>query len=190
MCAGPGLGVLYASTSVLQRLPSAPFAGWFSQAVDGHNDKLHPHADARRFHYGTPSLLVLAAFSAALRLLEYEMGGVEAVAARLADLSDQLRQALISAGFELIGAFGKKMDPAAASHITCVAVSQPQAVAAALASRGIHVTAKDRHGVKGLRVAPHVYNTSDEITRFVVALGEECTRFGPAGATTAEATKL
>ena len=188
MCAGPGLGVLYTSSSILQRYPKAPFAGWFSQAIDGHNDKLHPHTDARRFHYGTPNLLVLAAFSAALRLLESEMGGVEAVAARLAALSGHLRRALTSAGFELIGAFGEQMDPATASHITCVAVAQPQVVAAALASRGIHVTAKDRHGVTGLRVAPHVYNTLDEITLFVAALSQECAPLGAAAATAAART--
>ena len=34
------------------------------------------------------------------------------------------------------------------------------------------VTAKDRHGFCGLRVAPHVFNTFEEIDLFVAALQE------------------
>ena len=59
-------------------------------------------------------------------------------------------------------------------HITGVEIdfAEPSDVAAELSSRGVQVTAKDRHGVSGLRVAPHVYSTMDEVEVFVRALVE------------------
>jgi selenocysteine lyase/cysteine desulfurase len=45
-------------------------------------------------------------------------------------------------------------------------------VAAELESKGILVTAKDRHGVTGLRVACHIYNTTAECDVFVASLAE------------------
>lgn len=36
------------------------------------------------------------------------------------------------------------------------------------------MTAKDRHGVRGLRVSPHYYNTERDIDEFVAALVEVC----------------
>ena len=72
LCAGPGLGILYASSSVLRSMKpgAAPAAGWFGQAVDGRNFELNPHEDARRFHYGTPNLTGLAALCASLLLID------------------------------------------------------------------------------------------------------------------------
>ena len=47
----------------------------------------------------------------------------------------------------------------------------PSVVSAELSDDyGIIVTAKDRHGVKGLRISPHVYNTEVEIEQLVEAL--------------------
>lgn len=157
LCAGPGVGVLFVSRAVMARLPTgaAPSAGWFSQRIDGRNDELLPHEDARRFHYGTPNLLPLAAMAAALALLR-SLGGVGAVSRRLHRLTSYLHKLLLQAGFRLIGAFGVDVAGAgagaavaaaaaafAASHITCVAVVEPRRVASALQERGIRVTGKD-----------------------------------------------
>ena len=47
----------------------------------------------------------------------------------------------------------------------------PNVVSAELSDDyGIIVTAKDRHGAKGLRISPHVYNTEMEIEQLVEAL--------------------
>ena len=63
LCSGPGLGVLFVSQAVLDRAGPgcAPTAGWFSQLREGvadRNYELRPHADARQFHYGTPTFFV------------------------------------------------------------------------------------------------------------------------------------
>ena len=90
------------------------------------------------------------------------------------------------------GAFGVEtgLDDATLSpHITGVEIdfAEPSDVAAELSSRGVQVTAKDRHGVRGLRVAPHVYSTMEEAEVFVRALAEVREQLtapapGPAGA--------
>ena len=184
LCAGPGLGILFASASVLARLEpgAAPAAGWFGQAIDGRNYELNPHDDAQRFHYGTPNLTILAALCASLKLIDEEFGGVAGIAARNLELSSYMRGELLANGFSLMGAFGRSVavtdDVDAAelqsSHITGVAIpfAEPKAVATALESEGIVVTAKDRHGVTGLRVACHIYNNTQDIDAFVGALAE------------------
>ena len=180
LCAGPGLGILYASSSVLRRmeLGAAPAAGWFGQAVDGRNFELNPYADARRFHYGTPNLTVLAALCASLQLID-EVGGVSAIAARNLELSSYLRDSLRSKGFAMVGAFGTPITAGAlaadlqSSHITGVEIpfADPKEVAAQLEARhGISATAKHRHGVRALRVACHIYNSFEDIDTFVQAL--------------------
>ena len=61
------------------------------------------------------------------------------------------------------------------SHITGVAITfcDPKVVASQLQTQyGVSVTAKDRHGMRGLRVACHVYNTVEDIDTFVRALEE------------------
>jgi selenocysteine lyase/cysteine desulfurase len=183
LCAGPGLGILYASSSVLQRMEpgAAPAAGWFGQAIDGRNFELNPHVDAQRFHYGTPNLTILAALCASLQLID-EVGGTSAIAARNLELSTYLRDSLQSRGFELIGAFGVPTTagtPGAdqqSSHITGVAIAfcdDPKVVASQLQTQHrVSVTAKDRHGVRGLRVACHIYNTVEDIDTFVRSLAE------------------
>ena len=79
-----------------------------------------------------------------------------------------------------MGAFGSPIElegpPGASeqsSHITGVAISfsDPKEVAVQLQTQyGVSVTAKDRHGVRGLRVACHIYNTTEDIDTFVSAL--------------------
>lgn len=185
LCAGPGLGVLYASAQVLKRLGrgSAPFAGWFSQLRKGEadrNNELHPHDDARQFSPGTPNMSVLGALVASLRLIE-ELGGVDVIQQRLGELSDRLRSALVDQGFVLMGSFGEPLDYSNAedcsrmsAHITGVSTgfagAEPGAIRDALAAKGIVVTAKDRHGVRGLRVSPHVWTMESEIDAFVGTL--------------------
>ena len=119
---------------------------------------------------------MLPALVASLSLFE-SLGGVTVIAARLRELSSHLRAELVEAGFTLIGAFGVEtgLDDATLSpHITGVEIdfAEPSDVAAELSTRGVQVTAKDRHGVRGLRVAPHVYSTMEEVGVFVRALVE------------------
>ena len=175
LCAGPGLGVIYLSKEMLRRFPTrAPFVGWFGQAVDGRNYVLENRPDASRFLVGTPALTLLPGLCASLDLIE-RAGGIGAVEARLLRLSDRLRSRLLGAGFALGGAFGVPLAASAAGgHIVGVILDGDDAreVAAALADRGVSVTAKDRHGFSGLRVSPHVYNTAAEVDAFVRVLAE------------------
>ena len=176
--AGPGMGVIYLSKDMLRRFPSsAPFAGWFGQAVDGRNWELGNKADAARFLVGTPALTLLPGLCAALDLIE-SVGGIAAVERRVGRLAARLRRGLLAAGFALAGAFGvplRDVQGCGDGHIVGVIIQgDASAVAAALGERGFSVTAKNRHGFCGLRVAPHVYNTETECDAFVRALSEVC----------------
>ena len=75
--------------------------------------------------------------------------------ARLAELAGHMRKELAAAGFTLAGAFGVAVDRgvAARGQIVGVLVARPKEVAALLREKGVVVTAKDRHGFVGLRVA-------------------------------------
>lgn len=164
---GPeGLGVLYVSDRVIERLRSTR-NGWRSVA-----DRYEwvavdptPAPGALRFEAGTLNVYGIHALGASIDLLLSL--GIDAVETRVLALAERAARGLASRGFALAA---PRRAPAETSGI--VAATHPdrpaEDLARRLAERGIVVAARAAR----LRVSPHAYNTEEEIDRFLAALDE------------------
>lgn len=117
-------------------------------------------AGARRFDMGERSgFQLLPAALESLTLLE--TFGVRAIEARLGELSDALIEAAAPLGLT-------SDTPERAAHYLALTlpVDAPSDLLARLASRQVHVSQRGPR----LRVAPHIYNDAEDITRFAAAL--------------------
>ncbi len=123
--------------------------------VRGYNNE-SPSTDLHYSHVNYPGLYALAA---CLSYLETVVGW-DAVHRRVRDLTGALAAGLSLGGFRVITPLEAR------AGIVSFAVPDPVAARDALASDGIYVEA--RGGL--VRVSPHFYNTSTELTRFIDAV--------------------
>jgi selenocysteine lyase/cysteine desulfurase len=159
LCAGYGAGFAYLSRALLARPPRE--MGWLSvmnpYAFDNRDYTLLPAA--RRSEMGCPPFGAIFGLGAAV---EYLCGiGVEAIEARVLELSGYLTSRLARAGLDVLSPGGVHR-----SGQTLVRAADPAGTVAFLHARGVMVTEKPR----GVRVATHFYNTEEEIDRCVAAL--------------------
>ena len=161
--AGYGVAVLYLSKRLLASA-SLPVVGWNSARVpyDLVYDRLDLRRDASVVEGGNPLFPGIITLGAALSLIE-EIG-VEAIAARCAELTGYLRQRLDAAGY----AIASPTDPAHGSAITLVVMDDADGVAAELTKRRVYTSAR---GGK-LRLSLHYYNNEDDIDALIAALCE------------------
>jgi cysteine desulfurase / selenocysteine lyase len=164
---GPeGAGVLWVRREVVERLRpvgvgwNSVVGAWDFSTIDF---RLKPHAG--RWESGTLNLGGVVALGASLDLL---MGvGIEALAARIRELTDHLCHTVERAGWRV---YSSRRD---GEWSGIVSLSPPPgadvgAAAKALLSHGVVV--RPRAG--RLRVSPHAYNTVEEIDRLVTLLGD------------------
>ncbi|MCR9246070.1 MAG: aminotransferase class V-fold PLP-dependent enzyme [bacterium] len=164
MCGGPGNCFLYVHPDEIQRLQPA-FTGWaahkdpfaFSPKGQDYRD------DGGRFHTGTPNVPALCAGRAGIELVAEAT--VEAIRARSQRLTTTLVDEALRAGLTL------RSPSNAAQRGGHVALEVPHgyAVCQALSAREIVV---DFRPDAGLRVAPHFYNTEEEVLAAVRAIRE------------------
>lgn len=160
---GPGLSYLWVRPELIGELEPR-ITSWFA-ARDQFEFGLEGfefHADARRFEMGTPALPTVHTALGGQEILD-ELG-MDVVEARNRSLTRRLEAGLEARGFRLRAA------PDKASRTAIVIVEHPRAPEAveALARDGVIVD----HRPGCVRVSPHVYNTTEEIDRFVEALPE------------------
>lgn len=158
---GPeGIGLLYVSDRVVERLRPAR-SGWRSMRdMENWTDLAIDWAPgASRYESGTLNGFGIFALGGSLELLL--AAGPAAVESRVLALAERAARGLAELGFDVVSS----RRPGETSGI--VAATHPRHPASALvkrlASRGV-ITAT-RAG--RLRVAPHAYNTEDEIDRFL-----------------------
>jgi selenocysteine lyase/cysteine desulfurase len=163
---GPeGLGILYVSDRVVEELPPSR-VGW--RTVPGSfetaQEELRYSEGALRYESGTLNVYGAAALGASLELL-LELG-LEAVERRVLQLSHRLARGLEGLGFTL----PYERAPQVASGIVGVTHPRHNAVdlVEKLERRRIIVAA--RRGF--LRIAPHFYNTEEEIDLLLDALDQ------------------
>jgi cysteine desulfurase/selenocysteine lyase len=161
---GPeGIGLLYVSDRVIQRLRPTR-SGWRSMAdmVDWTHIEIDWAAGAKRLESGTLNTYGIHALGAALELLL--AAGPAAVEARVLALAARAAAGLTACGLRLAA----PRHPGEGSGI--VTATHPLATADMLVDhlvgRGIVTAARAGR----LRVAPHFYNTEDEIDRFLAEL--------------------
>lgn len=147
LISGFGLAILIVRESVQREL---------RPAVRGYNNP-PPSTDLQYSHVNYPGIFALAA---SLEYLETRIGW-ERLYGRVAALAAETAATLLDRGLDVVTPAG-----AHAGIVSC-AMPNPAGVRDALARQNIFVEA--REGL--LRVAPHFYNTSEDIGAFAAALG-------------------
>jgi cysteine desulfurase / selenocysteine lyase len=164
MLSPQGIGILYVNPRVRDQLRPAN-VGWLGVAWNDYAafDYESPLIEgAPRFEEGTRSLIGIAGLEQSLQLLLQV--GPAVTAARLEYLTDHLAQGLLQRGYKIM----TPRSPEERSGI--LTVSHPQRSAHDLWERlrAARIVAAVREG--GVRLSPHLYNTSDEMDSVVETL--------------------
>lgn len=164
LCGGPGAGYLYVRPDLARTLEPT-LVGWAAHAAPF---EFAPgpirYADPpRRFLSGTPNVPAMYAARAGYRIIAQV--GVEAIRAKSLRLT---RRAI-----ELAQARGYRVNTPLADHerggTVTIDVPNAAAVAAELLRRDVLI---DYRPGAGIRMAPHFYNTEDEIEHAMAVLDE------------------
>ena len=161
LCGAPDLGFLWVRPALSSQL--RPVTGWMSLADPFRFEVSSELASgARRFAAGTPA--VLPALFSRVGLDLVARAGVERIRA------DSLRrtQRIIERADEHGIPVATPRDAHRRGGIVCLRPNRSSAVAERLRERGFVCSHR-----AGIRVAPHFYNTDDEVERFMDALVEE-----------------
>lgn len=165
MLAGYGTGFVYLSRELLSETRPRAIS-WMSveDPFAMRNEEFTVRADAAaRAEVGCPHLAGIFALGAAA---DYHLElGPERVERRALELNRLLTQRLTGAGWRILSPLG---DEAARSAETLVACEDRERVLAHLSRRGVAVSSKP----EGFRVATHVFNDEDDISRLIDALEE------------------
>ena len=136
--------------------------GWFAQQDIGAMDIYHhrPARDARRFESGTPNVSAAYACTAGVELLlSY---GLEAVHARIENLTARIAAGVAARGWHLV----TPAAPGRHGALMAIAATDAPALVRALAADGVVVSERDGN----VRVSPHFYNDEEDIDALFRAL--------------------
>lgn len=161
---GPeGIGLFYCAPHVMDRLQLFE-VGWKSVANVGNYDvyDLTPHPTAARFEGGSANVLGIYALGAAIELfLEV---GMKTVQERIRLITDALVEGLARKGYQLLSHRG---EGEWSGIVTFRSERYPNEELHKLL-RSQNIIGSRRGG--GIRIAPHFYNTEEEVLRVVNAL--------------------
>jgi kynureninase len=164
LCGGPGAGYLYVRPDLAETLRPA-FVGWAAHEApfDFATGEIRYARAPERFQSGTPNVPSLYSARAGYEIVASI--GVPAIRARSLALTRRLMDAARAAGYRL------NTPDADRERGGSVIVDIPNASAVAdeLIRRGVIV---DHRPGAGIRIAPHFYNTEEEIDRAVEMLGQ------------------
>jgi selenocysteine lyase/cysteine desulfurase len=158
-----GCGVFFCARRSLDLL-TPRIVGWRSVADNHDFDRYHLELQpgAGRFEEGTPNVPGIFALGAAIDLL-LELD-VEAIGARVLELTDRLVQGLAARGADLRS---PRADGAASGIVSFrLPHEEPDATVKRLQAEGVFVIA--RRG--GVRASPHFYNDESDLDRLLQAL--------------------
>ncbi|NJO06649.1 MAG: aminotransferase class V-fold PLP-dependent enzyme [Chloroflexaceae bacterium] len=153
----PGCGLLYCRQERIDELVPGAYVGTMS-VLDplnylDYNFTLQP--DASRFNLGTPNVTGIVALDAAIELLQEV--GIERISQQIATLVDALLSDLSERGYVVSGS-------TAPEHRSGIVVAKvPNAMNLCQRMSKEHVIVTPRGA--GVRVAPHFYNTVEEVLR-------------------------
>lgn len=163
LMAGYGGGILIVKKKWLREFQPA-FIGWRSMkdadAMD--NQKIDLLESASRYELGCPSFLTIFAVGAAVNYLQQIK--ISRIEERVLQLTDYLIKRLEESHFEILSCLEKKHR----SGIVVFKVEKAQMIWKQLLAKKIFVS--PRGG--GLRVAPHFYNSFQEIDVFIDTLND------------------
>ncbi|HTL47341.1 MAG TPA: aminotransferase class V-fold PLP-dependent enzyme [Verrucomicrobiae bacterium] len=163
LMAGYGGGLLYVRRKWLKKYKPASL-GWRS-VVDSDkmdNRNTRARAEAARYEFGCSSFSTIFAVTAAI---DYLSGiGMRKIEERVLELTDFAVEQLQRKGFRILSSLERKHR----SGIVIVGVENPEPVWRRLLGSGIFTTVRGG----GLRLAPHFYNSMEEIEFFVKTLAQ------------------
>jgi selenocysteine lyase/cysteine desulfurase len=159
----PGIAFVWVRPGLAERLEPA-LTGWFGRADPFAFDatRLDWAAGARRLDIGTPP--VVEAYVARAGMAWLRELGLDAIAAWTQALAGRLIERGTARGLTVMG----PSDPALRSPSTAFACADSHVVEAALRERGIIASARG----PAIRLAPHFYNTTEDVDRALDALVE------------------
>jgi cysteine desulfurase/selenocysteine lyase len=161
LMAGYGGGVFYIRKELLSKLRPGT-VGWRSmndpEAMDNQKQDLNPAA--MRYELGCPPFPAIIAVAAACKY--FMQIGTEKIEKRILELTDFAIEQLQRKSFEIISPLEKKFR----SGIVVFKAKQPVKTWKRLLNQNIYVSARGG----GIRVAPHFYNSFEEIEKMVKAL--------------------
>lgn len=153
----PGSGFLYCRRELLDVLQNGAYVG-ASSVVDPYNyldyNFTFPQS-ADRFHTGSANWLGQVALHASLSLLQ-EIG-IERISRKVQQLVEVLIDDLQERGYQMVASTA----PEHRSGIVVAQVPNAVAVCGQMEQHGVIVTSRGT----GVRIAPHFYNTFDEVLR-------------------------
>jgi len=157
LCGGPGAGYLYVRPDVATRLTPG-FIGWAAHSTPFafETGPAALAAPPERFQSGTPNIPALYAARAGYEIIR-EIG-VEAIRVRSLRLTRLLIDRAQAAGFRL----NTPLDDSQRAGAVIIDVPDGEAVSQQLILQGVIV---DYRPGAGIRIAPHFYNTEQEIDR-------------------------
>ncbi|MFW5920602.1 MAG: aminotransferase class V-fold PLP-dependent enzyme, partial [Polyangiales bacterium] len=159
LCGHIETGFMYVRPELLPRLAPAA-TGWMAGADPLSFEPPRALADgARRFATGTPAVLPALASRPGLDLVAF--AGVEAIRAHSLALTARILERAERAGLGI----RTPPDPARRGGTACLSFDGDRQVAAKLVERGFVCSHRG-----GLRIAPHFYNTDEEVDRFMDTL--------------------
>ena len=161
LCGAPDLGFLWIRPELVSRLE--PVTGWMALA-----DPLSFRAStelapgARRLASGTPAVLPAMFSRVGLELIRE--AGIETIR------RDSIRRSarIIERADASDVPVATPRDAERRGGIVCLRPAHAEALTARLKARGFVASHRD-----GIRIAPHFYNTDDEVERFMDALDDE-----------------
>jgi kynureninase len=163
LCGGPGGAFIYAAPHLPDAVRPA-LTGWQAHARPfGFEDAMDYTAGGWRWLNGTPSIPALYAAIEGPRIVRE--AGVDTIRAQSRRLTARLVELADARGWRVHA----PRDPDRRAGTVALDVPQGQAVCRALLERNI-VT--DYRPGAGVRIAPHFYNTDDEIETVVAAMDE------------------
>ncbi len=157
----PGIAFLWVRPGLSERLTPA-VTGWFGRAdpFAFAADRLDWGEGARRLDTGTPP--ILEAYVARAGMAWLREIGLDAIGAWTAHLGRRCVEAALARGLQVLGTH----DPERRAPTTAIACRDSHAVEAALRARRVIASARG----PVIRLAPHFYNTEDDVDRAVDAL--------------------
>jgi kynureninase len=164
LCGGPGAGYLYVRPDLARELEPG-IVGWAAHATPFQFETgAIRYADApERFQSGTPNVPSLYSARAGYEIVGQI--GVDAIRRKSLTLTRRLIELALQAGYRV----NTPLDDAERGGAVIVDVPNGQAVADELIGREVIV---DYRPGAGIRMAPHFYNTMEEIEHAMQVLGE------------------
>lgn len=161
LMAGYGGGVLYIRKKWLSKFKPSSI-GWRSMAEPERMDNLRIDVkrDASRYEMGCPPFPAIFAVGAAVDYLSSI--GMERIQKRILELTDFAIEALEKKGYEVVS----PREPKHRSGIVVFKMEKAQTLWKRLLAKKIYVSARGA----GIRVAPHFYNSFEDIEKLVRAL--------------------